>query len=60
MDGLNNAFSALVEFVFGWLPSGLVKPVTFVIGAAFLIIIVRLVLALVEILIKVIDLFIPL
>ena len=60
MDGLNNAFSTLIEFVFGWLPSGLLKPVTFVIGAAFLIIIVKLVVALVDLLVKVVDLFIPL
>lgn len=59
MDGLNNAFSALMEFILGWVPSGLAKPMTFVIGAAFLIIIVKLVLALVELLVKVIDLFIP-
>lgn len=60
MNGLNNAFSAVMEFVLGWVPSGLVKPMTFVIGAAFLIIIVKIVIALVELLIKVIDLFIPL
>lgn len=60
MDGLNTAFSAVLEFILGWVPSGLVKPMTFVVGAAFLIIVVKLVLALVDILIKVFDLFIPL
>lgn len=58
MNGLSNAFSGLLEFVLGWLPSGLYKPVVAVFAAAFLIILVKIVLAIVEVLTKVLDLFI--
>lgn len=53
------AFSSIFEFVFGWLPSGLYTPVMGVVGAAFLIILVKLVLAIVEVFTKVVDLFLP-
>ena len=52
-------FPLIFDFVFGWLPSVLYTPVMGVFAAAFLIIIVKLVIALVEVLSKVLALFLP-
>lgn len=53
-----NQFSALMELIFGWLPSGLWGPVWAVIGVAFLILMVKILIVLVQIVTKVIAFFI--
>lgn len=53
-----NQFSALMELIFGWLPSGLWGPVWAVIAAAFLILMIKILTALVQIVTKVIGFFI--
>lgn len=60
MGGLSNAFSTVMEFILAWVPSGLAKPMIGVFTAAFLIILVKIILAVVDVLTKVLDLFIPL
>lgn len=51
------AFSSLMQFLFAWLPPDLYTPVIGVISVAFLIIMVRVLIALVEIISKVVLLF---
>ena len=53
-----NQFSALMELIFGWLPSGLWAPVWAVVGVAFLILMIKILTALVTIITKVIAFFI--
>ena len=52
-----SAFSALMQLIFGWLPSELYIPVMGIVAVAFLIIMVRILIALVEIISKVVMLF---
>lgn len=52
-------FSSLIEFIFGWLPSGLWVPVCGVLAVAFLIIMVKVLTAIVTVVSKLIFLFIP-
>lgn len=50
-------FSSLMQLLFGWLPQALYVPVVGLIGIAFLIIMVKILIALVEIISKVVLLF---
>lgn len=58
MVGANIAFGDFLSLILTWLPSGLAIPVIGVFAAAFLIVLIKIVLAIVEILTKVLDLFI--
>jgi len=51
------AFSSLMRLIFGWLPPELYIPVMGIVGIAFLIIMVRILVAIVEIISKVVMLF---
>lgn len=50
-------FSSLMRILFGWLPSELYIPIMGIVAIAFLIIMVRILIALVEIISKVVLLF---
>ena len=52
-------FSSLIEFIFSWLPSALWVPVCGVLAAAFFIIMVKVLTAIVTVISKLIFLFIP-
>lgn len=52
-----SAFSSLISLLFGWLPQELYIPVIGIVAIAFLIIMVRILIALVEIISKVVLLF---
>lgn len=51
------AFSSLMELLFAWLPSDLYTPIVGIVSIAFLIIMVRILVALVQIISKVVLLF---
>lgn len=50
-------FSSLMRILFGWLPAELYIPIMGIVAIAFLIIMVRILIALVEIISKVVLLF---
>lgn len=52
-----SGFSVVLEYLFSWLPGGLWTPVWAVISVAFFIVLIKVVIALVEIISKVIFLF---
>ena len=58
MAGIDIAFGDFLTFILTWLPSGLATPVIGVFAAAFLIVLIKIVLAIVDILTKVLDLFV--
>lgn len=51
------AFSLLMQFLFAWLPHDLYVPVAGILGAAFLIVMVRILIALVQVISKIVPLF---
>lgn len=52
-----NGFSAILHFLFGWLPSDLYTLVIGVVMTAFLVIVVRILVALVQLISKAVLLF---
>lgn len=52
-----NVFNELISFMFGWLPNGLWMPLYLVVAAAILIVVVKVLIALVQVLSKVVLLF---
>ena len=54
-----SAFSSFLSFVFGWLPAGLYIPVVAVFSIAFLIVVVKILIAIVEVVTKLFALFLP-
>lgn len=58
-ETVGNVFIIFLEFIFGWLPPGLYDPLMGVLSAAFLIILIKIILAVVEVITRVVDLFIP-
>lgn len=53
-----NIFAMLMQFFFGWLPEPLWKPVWAILGAAFLVILIKILTAIVNLVTKVIGIFI--
>lgn len=54
-----SAFSSFLSFVFGWLPVGLYVPVVGVFAVAFLIIAIKVLIAIFEVVTKLFALFLP-
>ena len=54
-----SAFSVYLEMMFSWLPSELYIPVIGILGAAFLILMIKILTALVTVISKIVMFFIP-